>query len=201
MRCINNYILVDFIEDRTKIDLGNGHTLYKPERFTVKEDTGEGSLTQKITDRKMMNPQVVLIVSENPKYPQLKKGQKAFVHYGAWETGLPHTDTQSFINADMVFFLIDECDRFTAVLSTYLGERVYSDAPRSESGLYLTPWAEKKEPNRIRITHSPTEHHFVQPGDIALTVDDAQNEVEYNGKKIIVLKEMYVVGKLVKEVA
>jgi len=202
MNCINNYLLVEFTEDRLHIDLGGGLKLLKPDRYLFQDSTsdGEASKTVQVTDRRLVNPQICRVLAPNSRYNQLKAGDSLFVHYGAIEASeslkMDYIDCH-FIDAGMVFFRIGEDGVIYPQPNIYIGEVVEVEAARTESGIYLTAQATIKQERRIRILFVPEDNDY-EPGDVVVTVDDYQYELDFNGKKYIKLDERYIVGKVLQ---
>lgn len=202
MNCINRYLLVEFTEDRLHIDLGSGIKLIKPKRYLFEDSTAEGtSKTVKVTDRRLVNPQICRVLAPNSRYKQFKQGDSLFVHYGAYEASesLKIDDKDcSFIEVNMVFFRIGENNEIYPEPNIYIGEVVEEEAKRTESGIYLTPHATVKQEKRVRILYVPEKPDY-QPNDIVVTVDDYQYELDFNGRKYVKLDERYIVGKVIQE--
>lgn len=166
-----------------------------PERYLIQEaDTpGENNAYGVSTNRKAINPQIVTILSGE------HKDKKAFVYYGAyeiakWPEGI---DGIAIIPDTTIFFFIDPIE---PVAATYLGEEVFSEGDKTESGIYITPYAERKEGILIRIIHIPKEGQvsyadkLIAVGDIVVTIDQHQYDLRFEDKKYIKLKATEIVG-------
>lgn len=169
----------------------NGLTV--PERYLIQDaDTdGEHDAYGVTTNRKAINPQVVTILQGE------HEGKKAFVYYGAYEIAKwPEPEIAVIPEGTLLFFI----EPIRPISATYLGEEVFAEGERTASGIYITPFAEKKEGILIKITHVPEhggvrygERHIIV-GDIVVTIDAAQYDMRYEDQKYIKLRSSEIVG-------
>lgn len=190
-------VLFDYDWSKTDVKLDNG--LFVPERYVIEEADEDAETAWGVTtDRKLINPQIVQVLSG--KYT----GRRAFVHYGAFEVAKwLDSDHHGLIPEKMIIFFIDP---ITCMPGTYLGDEVFEDLPRTESGIYLTPQLEDKVGIKIKITHVPKENgvlyydktedrcKFIKIGDTVITVDSFQYDLTYQGKKYIKLEDTEIIG-------
>ncbi len=157
-----------------------------PERYLIQEaeQAGEVDAYGINTDRRLINPQTITILSGD------YAGEKAFVHYGAFEVKQRLNDTDFIIPDRMVLFLINS---IRMAPGTYLGEEVFTKGERTASGIYTTPYAEQKEGVKVKLTHVP-EGSIYAPGDTVITVDSFQYPLTFEGKKYIKLLEREIIG-------
>lgn len=190
MDCIGDNILVEFAENKLERDLGGGLKIHIPERS--KFDVVDGSeYTSRITDRKLVNPQLAIVKAENNKF-SFKIGDMVYLHYGAYELRYPYQDEQFFVNANMVFFTCNDGE-IKPIKGIHIGKVIEKEAPRTVSGIYLTPDAMVKEKCMIKLVHTSPNNYGFQDGDEVYTVDDHQYIFEYNGEKYVKLSEQYIV--------
>lgn len=198
MKMINNYIAVEFdLDHNRKI---NG--LYRPETWVFENsDQKEGDVVYDTNrNKKETNPQIATVIVSNDNCPY-KVGDKVFTHYLSFDSpnaidldGKEYTVT-TYQN---IFFRINEDGTYEMADRTYLGEQVYSEGEKTASGIYTTPFAEVKETLRIKLTHVPEGSQY-QVGDIIVSADDYQYEIDIYGKKFIKITKEWIYGKMVDE--
>lgn len=192
MKCIGDNILVEYAENKLLKDFGNGFKIHLPERS--KFDVVDGSeYTSRITDRKLVNPQLAIVKAENPNYP-FKTGDMIYLHYGAYELRYPYQDNQFFVNANMVFFTCNE-GVIKPVKGIHIGELIIHEAPKTASGIYTTSDAHVREACVVKILHAAENNLGIQDGDEVYTVDDHQDTFEFNNRKYVRLSERYITMK------
>lgn len=188
-KLLNGNILVEFEEcanlKRGVLDL------VIAERYLIQEadQEGEHDAYGVTTDRRLINPQTVKIIEGNDEIPD---GTRCFVHYGAWEIA-QWWEGQAIIPARTVFFKLDPITPFEG---NYLGHEVFKEGERTDSGIYLTPYAEIKLPCNIKIIHVP-ENSGIKVGDEVITVDAAQYQLNYEGEKFIKLKDSEIIARVI----
>lgn len=210
---INGNIIVTFDYNKSDAAVKQSSGLFVPERYLIEGDDEDAPAAYGVTtNRKLINPQIVDVivgneewlkfVSENYPLPQreweLKKtpkidaGRKAFVYYGAFEIAKWVDEELAVIPTRTILFFVNPIE---CMPSTYLGDEVFTEGPKTASGIWLTPIAETKDGVKIIITHLPENPHpLVKVGTTVVTVDSHQYDLEYNGKKYIKLKESEIVG-------
>lgn len=180
-----DYIVVQFDEQEAKV---HGTDIIIPERYLIQEgDETENSAYGVTTDRRLINPQVVTVIQGNETVPT---GVKAFVHYGAYEVAQWIDDKNALIKSAMVFFTLDP---ITPLPGNYLGEEVFIEGDKTDSGIYITPYAEMKLPINIKITHV-SKNSEIQVGDEVITIDSAQYPLKYEDKTYIKLRDSEIVA-------
>ena len=159
-----------------------------PERYKIQDgDADENTAYGVTTNRKLINPQVITILSGE------HNGKRAFVYYGAYEIAKwPEPELAIIPEATILFFI----EPIQPVYGTYLGEEVFTEGQRTASGIYITPYAEKKEGILIKITHIPEQGRIggIQVGDTVVTIDDYQYDLRYSDKKYIKLRSTEIIG-------
>jgi len=160
--------------------------LIMPERYLIQEGDkdGENDAYGVVTDRRLINPQTINVLSGS------HKGRRAFVYYGAYEIAQWLDDDHAIIPERVIYFLVEP----TCMLpGFYLGEEVFSQGERTASGIYLTPHAEKKEGIKIKLTNV-CENLQYKVGDTVITVDPYQYTLHFEGKKYVKLTEQNIIG-------
>lgn len=202
MRVIGNHILVAF-EQKDKFKLGELE-LQRPEGvYDFDKATDERRfLTDGNINRLEVNPQVATIIASSDKF-NVKKGEVVLMHYMAWEWAKEETpldiEGQNVYKTDGDFILgVIRDDQYFPVDNTYFGKRVFLEAPKTESGIYLAPYDKINQASHIKITHLPQvtlrEYQFLKEGQIAVTVDDKQYPFMIGEEEYIKLKAEEIVA-------
>lgn len=207
----NNNIIVLFDYDWNSSLVAQPNGLVIPERFVIESGDEDADTAYGVTtDRRLINPQTVTVVQGNEDwlntvnntYPEYERDQilkltpliipgRYFVHYGAFEVAnWLDKEHHGTIPGKMLLFGIDP---IRCMQGTYLGEEVFGELPRTESGIYLTPQMETKEGVLVRVTHVP-EDGKVEVGDVVVTIDQFQYDLWYDGKKYIKVDDSEIVG-------
>lgn len=186
MNPINNNILVEF----EAVPKTSG--LLIPERYLIQsaEKDGEQDAVGVTTDRRLINPQTVKILSGE------HAGRRGFVHYGAYELAKWYIEAQAIIPGHMLFMLIDPIRTLPGV---YLGDEVFTEGEKTASGIYITPYADKKEGVIIKLTYVP-ENSNLRVGETVITIDNYQYPLTLEGKKHIRLFEREIIGLITETV-
>lgn len=208
---MNNKVVVlfDYNWNSGWVDQGNGFVV--PERFIIEDGDADADAAYGVTtDRRLINPQKITVIQGNEywiktikeTYPEYERNLilkstplvvpgRYFVHYGAFEVAtFIDEEHHALMPAKMILFGIDP---IWCMPGTYLGEEVFGELPMTESGIYLTPQLEEKEGVLVRITHIP-EDSKVSVGDIVVTVDQFQYELNYEGKKYLKVEDAEIIG-------
>ena len=192
MKPINGKILVTFEYDHSQTTVKTDSGFFIPERYVIEEGDEDADTAWGVTtDRKLINPKVINILSG------VHAGKRAFVHYGAfeiakWVSADRVKDGRAVIPEKMILFFIDP---IACVPGTYLGEEVFGDLPKTASGIYLTAQLEEKEGVKVRITHVPFDaHQMIKVGTTVITVDAFQYDLTYDGKKYIKVDKSEIIG-------
>ena len=208
---MNNKVIVLFDHNwnSSLVDQGNGFMV--PERFIIEDGDEDADAAHAVTtDRRLINPQKITVIQGNDywvntikeTYPEYERDLilkstplvapgRYFVHYGAFEVAtFIDEEHHALMPAKMILFGIDP---IRCMPGTYLGEEVFGELPMTESGIYLTPQLEEKEGVLVRVTHVP-EDSKVNVGDIIVTVDQFQYELNYEGKKYLKVEDAEIVG-------
>ena len=183
-------IVVKFHYDHSQTLVKTDTGLFVPERYMIEGGDEDADAAYGVTtDRKLINPPIVDILSG------VHQGKRAFVFYGAfeiakWLSDDRVADGRAIIPDKMLLFFIDP---ISCLPKTYLGDEVFEEGPRTESGIWLTPTIETKQGVLIKITHIPA-NNIVDIGNTVVTVDQYQYDLTYQGRKYIKLDESEIIG-------
>lgn len=184
MRLSKGFIGVEFDKEHNNSYKIGDVTIVRPEmwEFENSSHNESGTMFQKNTNLKETNPQIAVVTTDCEEL-SLKIGDVVFTHYLAINNAQQIEDL-SVISTKSVFFQI-KGDEFIMMEDIYLGQQVYTDLVKTESGIYLTSDEQKKETLKIKLTHVPKNSMYFSVGDTVLTVDDNQYEIDvYGGKHI-----------------
>lgn len=182
MQAINNNTLVRF---HPEIDTPLG--LIIPERYTVYNQTMETDNESRMgvtTDRRLINPQVVDILSGE------HEGEVGFVYYGAYEVAKLIQDDTYVIPENNLLFL---CNPIRPMPGIFLCERIWNEGEKSESGLFVSPNAGSYDALRMKVLFVP-EQSTLSVGQTIITTSPAQYELRYEGQKYIMVREKFIAG-------
>lgn len=214
MKVLNDYLLVEFIDDKSIKELPNGKQLIIPTRSIFQQDTGknEGTLTQQVLDRRLINPQIAVVVEENKtvdhitgkrRFPDFKKGTIVYTHYGAWDTSRPYTHLEAscdFISANTILFTTDETKSLIEpVNGVYVGELADEEPEQTKSGLWIPETCRENVVDRCRIKllHVPKGDKIHTAGEVVRTIDDKHYTFDFNNRKYIMVKQDFIIGTYV----
>ena len=76
----------------------------------------------------------------------------------------------------------------------YLGKEVVVEAPKTESGIFLTPFDDQKEMLKVKVTDAPANQDLIKVGSTIMSADANQYLISYEGETYIKIDEVYVVG-------
>lgn len=176
---INSYIVVEF----EPVPTVSGIVI--PETYKIQDGDEDTPTAYGVTtDRRMINPQTVKIIEGT------HKGRRAFVYYGAYEIASWPEPELAIIPERTILFLLDPIE---PVSGTYLGEEVFVEGARTASGIFITPYAEKKEGIKIKLIHVCKNSKY-NAGDMAITIDANHYPLTLEGKKYIKLVDREIVG-------
>lgn len=201
MKCVNNTLFVQFSETHNKEFKVGDVTLVRPDFWTAVEgDEETHTKVEHNVNKLLTHPQVATVVADNPKY-KVKKGDKVFLHYMAkeWEEKVI-LDGQEVSKTEGNFIIfVYRNDQFEMVDNTYLGKKVFSEAPKTATGIYLTSDAHKLEPTKVKITHIPekTEDGYegIVPGTTVISIDANQYVINIDGEEYIKLDASEIVAE------
>lgn len=138
---------------------------------------------------------VVVGVSDDCKW--LTQGDVVWTHYLGSDKGNSFEyqgEIYHRIREAHIFFKIKEDGSFEMNNSVYLGKEVIVEAPKTESGIFLTPYEEEKELLKIKVTNVPANQDLIKVGNTIMSSDASQYLINYEGETYIKIDEVYVVG-------
>lgn len=189
---LNDWIGVKFDENHNKtINIG-GIEIIRPEMW-VHQEFDDRTMYEDNKDLKATNPQLATIVNPNAKYG-LQVDDLVFVHYLQYGSSLI-IDGIKYIPFKTIFFKINGKDDFEMADDTYLAKQIIVEAPRTESGIFLTPTEDKKEPSKLTITHVPR-NSTLKAGDTIVTEDDYQYTINVYGETYVKITPEWIVATL-----
>lgn len=198
MECLNNNIFVRYDLSHNKVFKIGDLELIRPDAWEVKDDSAEDmTKTESNVNKLHVHPQIATIVKENGKFPY-KKGDKVFLHYMAYEWAEQFEidgEDCTMIDGEYVLFVIKDGE-FIMPEGFYLGEEIFTEGAKTESGIYLTPFDKVKKAMMITITHKPEGDNFVEIGETVLSCDDKQYILNINDKDYVWLKKSEIVAKI-----
>lgn len=199
MEAINNNIGIVFDEeDKRFYDLGNGLKLERADSWRFNEGTSDKHTRVETNVNHLdVNPQFGRVVVENTKFPY-KSGDIVFMHYLAYEMfedlfEIQGDDKVCFVDESLILFKIEDKE-YILPEGTYLAQEVLHDAPRTSSGIFITPFTHIKDDLMIKITHTPEERIY-QKGDVVISIDSNNYPIEVYDEKFFVIKEDEIVGR------
>lgn len=200
----SNRLAVQFDGRHNKVFNVGGVELIRPDMWEHTEHGdygGEHTKWMENFNMKDVHPQIGTVCFDQPNLGY-KKGERLFFHYMAKEAEELieiDGDWYSLVFPYHVFFKI-EGEQIIMADDMYLGEQVYTDAVKTDSGIYLTSQDKKKETLKIKILHVPKNRKLkeVNVGDIVCTDDDHQYYLNYDGRDYIKLHHNEIAAKFVE---
>ena len=138
---------------------------------------------------------VVVGVSDQCKW--LTQGDVVWTHYLGSDKGNSfeyNGEVYHRIRESQIFFKINKDGSFEMNNNVYLGREVVTEAPKTESGIFLTPYDDHKELLQIKVTHVPANQDLIKEGNTIMSSDANQYLINYEGETYIKIDELYVVG-------
>jgi co-chaperonin GroES (HSP10) len=132
--------------------------------------------------------QIGVIEAAPEGHEYFKKGDTVLTHY------LASGSDKSFeyegvvyhrVPLNLIFLRINDDNTFDMNDKVYVCEEIVVDAPKSPSGILLTPFDDKREPMRLRALHVPKFNRGIAVGDKLISQDDYQYTFTYDKKKYI----------------
>lgn len=199
MRAIHNKLVVSFDEKHNKEFNVGAVTLIRPDLWFDLEKQDGTSQFKSNENKLLTQPQIVSVIVPN-EATGYNKGEVLFVHYMAkeWEEKITiDGDEFSIIDADYVLFRIID-GKYYPVKDVFLGERIFTTEMKLDSGLFLNV-VQENVVSKIKITHVPQERSKetkdIEVGDIVVTIDDNQYEINVYDKPYVKLtsEEIYAI--------
>lgn len=127
-----------------------------------------------------------------------KKGDTVLTHY------LASGSDRSFeyeglvyhrVPLNMIFLRINEDNSFELNDKVYVCDEIVVEAPKSPSGILLTPYDDKREPMRLRVLNVPKFNRGILVGDKIISQDDYQYTFNYDKKRYIQINYDHILAK------
>jgi hypothetical protein len=148
-------------------------------------------------DLKEGNDQKCVIIGIPKNEIWLKQGDVVFTHYlGSDKSNMFEYKGEKYwrIPRRNVFFRINEGGDIETNEDVFLCEQIVSEAPKTESGIFLTPFEEQEETMKLIVLHTPKNNKAIKVGDKIIS-DDAYNYVlNYDGVKMVKIEYNYIAG-------
>lgn len=148
-------------------------------------------------DLKEGNDQRAKVIYVHDENGWLKPGDIVWTHYLAsdkmYELNVDERKLHR-IKEGHIFFRINEDGSLDMSDDVYLGTQIITEAPKTESGIYLTPFAEKKEPLRVNITNVPKNRDEISVGENIITQDDYQYVINYQGQSLVKVDYNHIIA-------
>jgi co-chaperonin GroES (HSP10) len=170
---INDWIGIEFDETHNRTINVGGIQIARPETW-VYQEFDDKTMYENNKDLKATNPQIATILNPNMKYG-LQKSDLVFIHYLQYSSDLV-IDGVKYIPFNTIFFKINGKDDFEMADGILLAKRILVEAPKTNSGIFLSSVETKKEPLKLIITHIPRDSKL-KIGDVIVTEDDYQYEI------------------------
>ncbi len=149
-------------------------------------------------DLKAGNDQRAKVIAVDSENSWLKEGDIVWTHYLA-------SDKSNEININgekyhrvilsQVFFKIDEQNNILDVAKgVHLCKQIVTEADKTESGIYLTPFTEKKESMRLEVTHASDNRYGIKSGDKIITKDDYHYTIDFYGQEIVKMDADFILA-------
>lgn len=138
----------------------------------------------------------VVAVSDECKW--LKPGDVIWTHYLASGSGSEFTHDGVKLNRikeSTVFFKIEKDGTIKMAKNVYLCKQVVSEGEKTASGIYVTPFSEKKEPLKLEVVSAPENYYDINPGDVVISKDDNQYLITYNKEEYVKIDFDFILAK------
>lgn len=155
-------------------------------------------------DLKAGSDQKATIVAVSDDCTWLKEGDVVWTHYLASGSGSEFTHNgvkYNRIKEDHIFFKIKEDGELEVANNVYLCKDVIKEADKTESGIYLTPFEEKKQELHLEVLYAPHNYDGIEPGDTIIIKDDNNYTIMYNKEELIKIDYQFILAKYEKESA
>lgn len=148
-------------------------------------------------DLKAGHDQRAVVVGVSDYSTWLTQGDVVWTHYLGSDKGnsFEHEGVVYHrIRESQIFFKIKEDGSFEMADGVYLGKEVIVEAPKTESGIFLTPYDDQKEMLKIKVTNAPDNQDLIKAGNTVMSSDASQYLITYEGETFIKIDEVYIVG-------
>lgn len=188
---INDWIGVEFDEKHNRVVKIGDLEVARPNEW-VYEDHGYDKTMYDINRNiKETTPQIATVIRENKRYA-LKKGDLVFTHYLQYDNAIA-VEGVRYIDFKTILFKINGKNNYEMVDDSFLCKRLIKKAFKTASGIFLTPDEDKKEPLKLIVTHVPR-NTDIKVGDIIISEDDNQYEINLHDEDYIYITKQWIVG-------
>jgi hypothetical protein len=104
-------------------------------------------------------------------------------------------DGVKYIPFNTIFFKINGKDDFEMADDTFLAKQIIIEAPKTESGIFLSSIEDKKEPLKLIITHTPR-NSKIKVGSTIITEDNYQYEIDVYQEKYVKITPEWIIASL-----
>lgn len=149
-------------------------------------------------DLKAGSDQRAEVVAVSDDNTWLKPGDIVWTHYLASGSGSEFTVNGEKLNRikdTHVFFKVNPDESIEMADGVYLCEDVIKEADKTESGIYLTPFEEKKESLHLKVLYAPENYDGIKPGDTIIIKDDNNYTIMYNKKELVKIDHNFILAK------
>lgn len=150
------------------------------------------------TDIRGNSDQIGVIEAAPEGHDFFKKGDTVLTHYlasGSDKSFEYEGITYHRVPLNMIFLRINEDKSFDLNDKVYICEEIVVEAPKSPSGILLTPFDNKVEPMRLRALHVPKFNRGIAVGDKLISQDNYQYSFTYDKKKYIQINYDFIIAK------
>lgn len=188
---INDWIGVEFDEKHNRVVKIGDLEIARPNEWVFEDHGYDKTMYDINRNLKETKPQIAKVVRENKRYG-LKKGDLVFTHYLQYDNAI-EVEGIRYVNFKAILFKINAEHDYEMADDSFLAKRLVVEAPKTESGIFLTPNEDKKEPLKLIITHVPR-NTDIKVGDVIISEDDNQYEVKLHDEDYIYITKQWIVG-------
>lgn len=148
-------------------------------------------------DLKEGNDQICTVVAVPDDEKWLNIGDLLYVHYlSSDKINLFEHEGEKYwrIPKRNVFFRINKDESIENNEGVYLCEQMVIEQPKTESGIYLTPFDVKEDTMRLKVLHTPKKENGIAVGDVIMSSDAYQYVLKYNGLEMVKIDYNFITG-------
>jgi hypothetical protein len=126
-----------------------------------------------------------------------KKGDKVFTHYlASHESNSFEYEGEVYHRVPLrsIFFRVNEDETFDMKDKVYLCDEIVVEAPKSPSGILLTPFDDKRQELRLKVLNAPKSSRDIFEGDKIISKDDYQYTLTYNKRKYVKIDYEFILA-------
>ena len=145
------------------------------------------------------NDQKAKVISSQIGDSWIKEGDIVWTHYLASDKGSQFEYDGKKLNRireSQIFFKLDEDGNIKELAKgVYLCKVVVTEADKTESGIYLTPFTEKKEPLKLDVVYASENEYGISVGDRIMVKDDNHYTIDFNGEELVKMDDAFILAK------